>query len=197
VNFYASLGNHDNANQRLYKPFNMNGKRYYSFKKGKAEFFSLDSNYMDREQTKWLETGLSGSTAVWKICFFHHPLYSNARYHGSDTDLRSILEPIFLKYGVQVVFTGHEHVYERFLPQKGITYFVLGNSGQLRPHDLRPSKDTAKGFDTDQSFAIVEIADDEMYFQTISRTGETVDFGVIQRPQKSSQTSAAAASAGK
>jgi len=96
-----------------------------------------------------------------------------------------------------VVFTGHEHVYERFLPQKGITYFVLGNSGQLRPHDLRPSKDTAKGFDTDQSFAIVEIADDEMYFQTISRTGETVDFGVIQRPQKSSQTSAAAASAGK
>jgi len=64
VNFYASLGNHDNANQRLYKPFNMNGKRYYSFKKGKAEFFSLDSNYMDREQTKWLETGLSGSTAV-------------------------------------------------------------------------------------------------------------------------------------
>ena len=47
MKFYASLGNHDNPNERFYKPFNMGEKRYYSFRKGNAEFFALDSNYMD------------------------------------------------------------------------------------------------------------------------------------------------------
>jgi predicted phosphodiesterase len=190
VNFYASLGNHDNQNQRLYKPFNMGGKRYYSFKKGNAEFFVLDSNYMDRDQTSWIESQLKGSNTPWKFCYFHHPLYSHAKTHGSDTDLRVTLEPIFQKYGVQVVFAGHEHVYERLKPQHGITYFVLGNSGKLRPHDLRPSPDTAKGFDTDQTFGLVEIAGDEFSFQIISRTGETVDSGTIQREAKAAAAAA-------
>ncbi len=185
VSFFASIGNHDNVNQRLYKPFNMGGKRYYTFKKGNVEFFVLDSTYMDREQTKWLETQLSASSAAWKICYFHHPLYSHAKFHRTDVDLRATLEPVFLKYEVRVVFAGHQHVYERLVPQHGIDYFVLGNSGELRPHDLAPSPDTAKGFDTDQTFAIIEIAGDEMYFQAVSRTGQTVDSGVIQRQPKS------------
>jgi hypothetical protein len=191
VKFYASLGNHDNPNQRLYKPFNMGGKRYYTFKKGKAEFFVLDSNYMDREQLQWLESQLSGSTSPWKICYFHHPLYSHARFHGPDTDLRAQIEPLFNKYNVQVVFSGHEHVYERLKPQRGINYFVLGSSGQLRPHDLRASSDTAKGFDTDQTFAVVEISNDALFFQTITRTGQTVDSGVVERQSKSAQAAGA------
>src|SRR5437870_2912378 len=80
VKFYASLGNHDNPNQRFYKPFNMGGQRYYSFKSGKAEFFALDSNYMDPQQLDWLTKQLQNSKADWKICFFHHPLYSDGRY---------------------------------------------------------------------------------------------------------------------
>ena len=189
VTFFASLGNHDNVNQRLYKPFNMGGKRYYTFKKGNAEFFVLDSNYMDRDQTKWLDAQLSGSSSPWKICYFHHPPYSHGKFHGPDTDLRTTVEPLFQKYGVSVVFSGHEHVYERLIPQHGITYFVLGNSGELRPHNLFPSVDTAKGFDTDQTFAMVEIAGDEMFFQAVSRTGETVDSGVIQRQPKAAAAS--------
>ncbi len=190
VAFFASLGNHDNVNQRFYKPFNMGGKRYYMLKKGKVEFFVLDSNYMDREQTKWLEAQLSASSSPWKISYFHHPLYSHARFHGADTDLRTVLEPLFQKYDVRVVFSGHEHVYERLVPQHGITYFVLGSSGELRPRNLAPSADTAKGFDTDQAFAMVEIAGDELYFQAVSRTGATVDSGVIQRQPKAAAASA-------
>ena len=91
VKFYASLGNHDQTNERLYKPFNMDGKRYYSFKRGNAEFFALDSNYMDPPQLDWLQSQLSGSRSTWKICFFHHPLYSHAHAHGPDTDLRRLL----------------------------------------------------------------------------------------------------------
>ena len=185
VKFYASLGNHDDPNERYYKPFNMNGQRYYTIKKGDVEFFALDSTYMDPQQLEWIQKQLSASGAIWKICFFHHPLYSDSRFHGPDTDLRTRLEPIFQKYGVNVVLSGHEHVYERIKPHGGIYYFVLGNAGQLRPHDLRPATDTAKGFDTDRAFMAVEIAGDEFDFQTISRTGQTVDSGTIERRKSS------------
>src|SRR5580704_16269823 len=59
VKFYASLGNHDETNERMYKPFNMNGKQYYSFRKGNAEFLALDSNYMNPEQMKWIDQQLT------------------------------------------------------------------------------------------------------------------------------------------
>lgn len=180
VKFYAALGNHDETTERLYKPFNMDGKRYFSFKRGNAEFFVLDSNYMDRDQMDWLQAQLSGSHAAWKICYFHHPLYSHARAHPSDVDLRKQLEPIFQAHGVTVIFAGHEHVYERLKPQNGIYYFVLGNSGQLRYHDLKPSPETAHGFDTDRTFGLVEIAGSQLYFQIISRAGETVDSGLLE-----------------
>ncbi len=152
VKFYASLGNHDDPNQRFYKPFNMGGNRYYSFRMGAVQFFALDSNYMDPEQLNWLQRQLSDSRATWKICYFHHPLYSDGRFHGPDVDLRTRLEPIFEQTGVNVVFSGHEHVYERIKPQRGIYYFVLGNAGELRLHGLKPSPDIVRGFDTDRSF---------------------------------------------
>ena len=184
VKFYASLGNHDNPNLRLYKPFNMGGQRFYSLKKGNVSFFALDSNYMDPPELEWISKQLSESNSDWNICYFHHPFYTHAKFHGPDVDLRTRIEPIFEKAGVNVVLTGHQHVYERLKPQKGIYYFVLGNSGELRYHDLRPSPDTAKGFDTDRTFMLVEIAGDTFNFQTISRTGETVDSGALARQQK-------------
>ena len=183
VKFFACLGNHDRANEHFYKPFNMGEKRYYSFKNGNAEFFALDStyNYMDAEQLAWVKDSLRKSNAAWKICYFHHPLYTNGRFHGPDVDLRARLEPVLVANGVRVVLSGHQHAYERLKSQDGIYYFVLGNAGQLRPHDLRPSTQTAKGFDTDRCFMPMEIAGDRLYFQTISRTGQTVDSGAIER----------------
>lgn len=183
VKFYASLGNHDQSLQAHYVNFNMNGKEYYRFKKGNVAFYSLNSNYMDKKQIKWLETELAADTSKWKICFFHHPPYSSAKAHGSDKQLREVVEPIFLKYGVNVVLTGHDHVYERIKPQKGIYYFVSGAGGKLRKGDLDTrSPLTDKGFDKDMHFVLFEVVEDQLYFQAISRTGETVDAGVIAHP---------------
>lgn len=194
VKFYATLGNHDDPNERLYKPFNMGGQRYYTFKKGEVEFFVLDSTYMDPNQLNWLEQNLQKSTARWRIAYFHHPLYSNGRAHGPDLDLRNRLTPLFRKYGVNVVFSGHEHSYERLIPEQSIHYFILGNSGKLKTHDFRSSEGLEKGFDTDRAFMLVEISGDNMYFQTISRTGQTIDSGSISRsvPSSSSAKSYAA-----
>ena len=188
VKFYASLGNHDNPNQRFYKPFNMGEKRYYNFKNANAEFFALDSTYMDPTQLDWIKQKLRDSNAAWKICYFHHPLYSDGKFHGPDKDLRARLEPIFLQNGVNVVFSGHDHVYERIKPQNGIDYFVLGSSGQLRSGNLRTSAQMAKGFDTDLTFMLVEIAGDQLYFQTISRADKTVDEGTIEKKSAASKT---------
>jgi predicted phosphodiesterase len=189
VKFYASLGNHDDPDERLYKPFNMGGQRYYTFNKGDVEFFVLDSNYMDPPQLKWVEENLQKSKAKWKIAYFHHPLYSNGRTHGPDLDLRTRLRPFFQAYGVNAVFSGHEHVYERVRAEDSIHYFILGNSGKLMTHDFRSSEGMEKGFDTDQSFMLVEIAADKLTFQTISRRGETIDSGSVDRQVRSNSAS--------
>jgi hypothetical protein len=192
VVFHAALGNHDNPNQRFYKLFNMGGERYYTFQapgggaakptEGGVSFFALDTDYLDKPQLDWLEKELSSSTAAWKVLFFHHPLYSSGNTHGSALESRAILEPLFVKHGVSVVFSGHDHIYERIKPQKGgIAYWVSGAGGRLRKGDIRATDMTAKGFDSDNHFMIVEIAGDDLYFQAISRTGETIDSGVVHR----------------
>jgi len=183
VKFYASLGNHDDPTQRFYKPFNMNGERYYSFKpaQGSVRFFAIDSNYMDKAQLAWLEKELAASDSVWKICFFHHPIYSSGDKHGANVTLREQVEPLFLKYGVSLVLTGHEHFYERMKPQKGINYIIAGSAAKLRRGDIGSSAQTAKGFDEGYAFILMEIAGDQLYFQTITDAGRTVDSGTIQR----------------
>jgi predicted phosphodiesterase len=182
VKFYAALGNHDTPNQRNYKLFNMGGKQYYTFRpKLGVRFFALDSNYMSPEQLTWLENELKASGSDWKIAFFHHPLYSSGGRHGSDAALRDQLEPLFIKYSVDVVLSGHDHFYERLKPQKGIAYFVVGGSAKLRSGDIGTTGLMAKGFDTGYSFMAVEIAGDEFHFQTVSDQGKTVDSGTIKR----------------
>ena len=182
VKFYATLGNHDDPAQRFYKPFNMEGKRFYSFRKGDVEFFVFDSTYMSPAQIDWAKDALTRSDAKWKIPYMHHPLYSSGEKHGSEVDLRTLLEPLFLANGVDVVFAGHEHFYERVKPQKGIYYFTEGGSAKLREGNIRVgSALTAKGFDTDMTFMLVEIAKDQMFFETIARTGKVVDSGVVPR----------------
>lgn len=185
VTFYASLGNHDTPEiQRQYKLFNMDGKRYYSFKAPKQDvrFFALDSTYLDLAQIGWIEKELQAATEAWKIPYFHHPLYSSGERHGSDDGLRRVLEPLFVKHNVNVVFAGHDHFYERVLPQQGIVYFVTGSGGRLRKGNIdRTSGLTAAGFDADQAFLVAEIDGDELFFNAVSRTGQIVDSGIIRR----------------
>jgi predicted phosphodiesterase len=163
----------------------MDGRRYYTFARPDVRFIVLDTNELDAKQLQWADATLQQATEPWRIAYFHHPIYGNASRHGANVDLRVLLEPILLKHHVQVVFSGHDHVYERLKPQKGIYYFVTGSAGQLRKGGLDTSDSTAAGFDEEQAFLAAEIAGDALHFQVISRTGRTVDSGVIRRsPQR-------------
>jgi predicted phosphodiesterase len=132
---YTSLGNHD-ANSdngapylnNFYLPAN-NGhgtERYYSFDYGYAHFVALDTNQPTAPgsaQYTWLEQDLAVSTKPWKFVFFHHPPYSagvltidGERVELADMPVRRNLVPLFELFGVDVVFSGHAHSYERTFP---------------------------------------------------------------------------------
>ena len=180
VKFQAALGNHDEPSQRLYENFNMDGERYYTFKPARdVRFFALDSSYLTKEQMEWLERELERSRSKWKIPYFHHPLYSSAERHGSELELRQALEPMFVRHGVDVVFAGHDHVYERVKPQRGITHFVVGASAKLRKGNLGKSRITAVGYDEGYSFVLAEIDGDLLHYQAVSDEGELIDIGKI------------------
>lgn len=183
VVFHASLGNHDNASQVGYPPFNMGGQRYYTFSPAghDVRFFALDSGRPHAAQLEWLERELAATSESWKIAYFHHPLYSSGRRHGSDEALRALFEPLFTRHGVDVVFTGHDHFYERIVPQAGIPYFVVGSGGQLRRGNIASSQLTAQGFDQDLAVLLVEIVGDRMTFRAVSRLNQIVDSGTIDR----------------
>lgn len=191
VKFYAAIGNHDPPAELDYPAFNMEGRRYYSFRRNErnlqglqgagVRFFVLDSRSFDSDQLAWLNDELRKSRTDWKISYFHHPLYTSGRYSGGARLLRVAVEPILIQGDVDVVLSGHEHFYERVRPQHGIAYFISGGAGSLRNGDIRPSALTARGFDTDYHFLMMEISGDTLYFQAISRSGETVDAGSITR----------------
>ena len=190
VRFYAVLGNHDDPNQRNYQPFNMHGHRYYTFTPPAnllaglvtaVRIFAVDSTNLDDAQVAWLAEQLSKSKARWKIVVLHHPLYTSGRYGVQARLFRWQLESLLVEHGADVVFSGHEHIYQRSRLQRGIQYFITGGAGSLRRGDGRETSAIARSFDRDFHFMLVEIADDALYFQAITRTGVTIDAGVLRQ----------------
>ena len=163
----------------------MNGEEFYRFKKGGVAFYAVNSNYMDKRQIKWLTDELGKDASDWKIAFMHHPPYSSGGKHGSSSSLREVVEPLFVQHGVDVVFTGHEHFYERIKPQQGITYFITGAAGKLRAGDVKDNSPlTAAAYDKDMSFMLVEIDKGVMLSKSYRGRGATVDSGTIQRRKR-------------
>jgi acid phosphatase type 7 len=145
VPVFPVLGNHDVLHrdgaaflENFHPPLHSSGstKRFYSFDWGGAHFVAIDSElYHDDRgadpevQKAFLERDLAATDKRWKFAFLHRSLHSSSR-HGSDEEIRKDLEPLFAHYSVDVVFSGHDHVYERTVPIKGVTYVVSGGGGR-------------------------------------------------------------------
>ena len=179
------------SGQIYYKPFNMDGHRYYTFVPPvdpitrwdtRVRFFALDSTYLDREQMRWLDEGSSTeSRAEWKIALpassaLHlRPLHARgARHRASRSSRRSSTAASTWS------FSGHEHIYQRAELQNGILYFISGGAGSLRAGDAAPSPEIATQL---RSATITscwsEIDGRRLFFQAINRQGETVDAGAL------------------
>ncbi len=135
---YPSRGNHDvggpGYEERVTVPFTSGNKLYYSFDKGSSHFIALAIDESSRYDSKspqyqWLTNDLAAAKGKAKhlFVFFHVPPYSVGS-HGSDEDVRKVLCPLFIKYGVRAVFNGHDHLYYHTL-RDGIHYIVSGGGG--------------------------------------------------------------------
>lgn len=143
----------------------VDGARYYAVTipggaEPLADVFVLDSNTLGEDQTRletgaddaqlgWLDAALSASTARWRVVALHHPIYSPSRKRfwifgrrRPDPRLRAQLEPLLVRHGVHIVFQGHQHLYARLRPQRGVRYIVTGG-GSRRPDAFEPDDETA------------------------------------------------------
>jgi len=186
VPFYACLGNHDVKSGRdaqiKYPLFHMGGRNYYSHIEGggMVEIFVLDSNALDATQLTWLDAALARSPAVWKVAVLHHPPFSSGKRHGSDTSIRADVHPIFLRHGVRVVFSGHDHIYQRVTLQDDIQYFVSGAGGKIRVGDVnRKDSLVASAYDDDSHFMVLEADASSFRYRAVNANGQVVDSGAV------------------
>jgi hypothetical protein len=181
VKFHATLGNHDRDLAIHFKPFNMNDVDRYTFDEGNARFAALNSNHpADPLQIKWLDQAYADAGTKWRIAFFHHPLYSSGRHAAESRDvIRPALEPALIRNHVDVVFSGHEHLYERIKPQHGINLFVSGGGGRYL-YDYQPSEFDEVGL-SEHHFMVAEIAGDRLFFEAITHTQQLIDCGMVYR----------------
>ncbi len=121
---------------------------YYSFDYGNAHFICLDSHDLDRSPSgamaRWLKADLEKVRADWLIAFWHHPPYTKGS-HDSDTErqlveMRKYIMPMLESAGVDLVLTGHSHIYERSMLMDGayatptVAENVILNDGDGDPH---------------------------------------------------------------
>jgi len=134
--FYATLGNHEYHSSYYYAYFSTppgggtGGEQWYSFDYGNVHFVSIDTSgdySSGSAQYNWLVNDLRSTTAEWIVVFTHYPAYSSG-VHGGNPTVQSRLVPLFEQYGVDIVFAGHDHIYERSY-KNGIYYFVTGGGG--------------------------------------------------------------------
>ena len=174
VVFRPTLGNHDVEGQAdLRETLHTLGMpdRYYRFSAGPVDFFALDSNWMDADQVSWLRRGLICSTSPWQVVYMHHPIYSAGK-HGSAFGLREILEEVFEAGGVDIVLAGHDHDYQRSLPQQGIVYVVTGGGSTTRRVG---SEDFTAVSESVLHFLLVQASGEQMTVEAVNVDGEVID----------------------
>ena len=186
VDWELAIGNHeitekksDDATTEIDAQLRRFGKpgTYYSVVHGPMEVFVIDSatplvaGESGPEQIAWLEDALARSSARWKVAMLHHPAYSSGK-HGSSLEIRDALQPLFADHGVDVVFTGHDHHYERTTPQDGVLLIVTGAGSKRTAVD--GAEFTAHAESTLQ-FMTGTIRGDQMELRAITTDGTTID----------------------
>lgn len=173
------LGNHERNDESYYRAFALptGGGTYkegwYSFEYGPVNFVLLDSNVNQlglgkfSEEREWLERELENQTEPFTVAFFHHPIYSSIYSTGKNSGLADSWGVLFEKYGVDLVFTGHVHAYER-LVKNGVTYVITGGGGA-------PTDNISSRFDFSR-----KARGDSLHYVRVSVTGSGLQLQTIE-----------------
>jgi 3',5'-cyclic AMP phosphodiesterase CpdA len=147
-------------------------ERWYSFDFGDVHFVALDTEWELAVQSEWLERDLSANQLPWTIVYLHRPPFSSGE-HGSNPEVRNAFVPLFERHGVQLVFAGHDHDYERTLPINGVTYVVTGGGGR-GARSVGSSSFTAFS-DATLHFVAGSVDGSSLVLHAIDATGQTFD----------------------
>ena len=175
---FPVLGNHEGNSPLYFDYFYLPGnERWYTFDYGNARFVCLQVDGVadfrpGSEQYGWLEGTLAANTQPWLFVAFHVPPYTSVRDDLED-DVRQALTPLFERYGVDVVFSGHKHNYERN-EVNGITYVVTAGGGAPL-YAMQEREPTQAAFARAYHFVLVEIDGDHLQATVISSEGEVLD----------------------
>ncbi len=179
VDVAGTLGNHDGRYEL--GTLQMPGT-YYTRRAGDVQIFVLNSNAIGSRQTRWLRGALAASTAPWKIAVLHHPPYTCGGHLGG-IGVRRAWRPVFERYHVRLVLSGHDHNYQRFAPVRGVTYVVHGGGGA----GLYALKACPRGYPrriagrVAHGFLYLEASPEVLVVRAVSLDGATVD-GFTLRP---------------
>ena len=156
----------------------LEGTNYYMDIQG-LRMIALNSNLKQKEQAEWLDKLLANNPNRWTVVVFHHPIYSTKG--GRDNrELREMWQPVFNKYGVDLVLQGHDHSYGRTNLMSGTktgkagTVYVVSMSG-TKMYEGGDSKVFARVAEDTQLFQIVRIQDDMLRFETHTASGTPYD----------------------
>lgn len=198
VPFFVVAGNHDYYDRdgaayraSFVQPEGPGGERYYSFDWGDVHFTALDTNTPlveaaegRGEMLRWLDQDLSRTRRLWRVVFMHHLPFANS-HHKDDPDcarVASHVVPILERHGAHLVFTGHEHNYQRTLPRRagafaeagpGTVYVTTGGGG-ADVHPLEPDARLAAGAALSH-YVRVDVGDSEMVVRAIDGEGKQFD----------------------
>ncbi|MCE5228480.1 metallophosphoesterase [bacterium] len=186
IPFYAALGNHDysvidKARFEMNLPwFNMGGHNYYAqtFGNGLVTVFFLDCETIKNDPTQflWLENELRNCRSKWKVLINHIPMVASNVLHADNPDTFDLLDKLMLNGGVDMVLSGHNHLYERRRLLDGIQYVTIGSGGHVSDDfEFPPDKNRAVGYNKACCFSWMEITPDAIHFQVRNETGMLVD----------------------
>lgn len=182
IPYYSAIGNHERtaANYLLFFGFPGN-EQWYSFDYTSAHFIVLNSNEdfsPASDQYQWLKEDLEKAqkTFAWRFVVMHHPAYSAGRY-GSNEDLIRDLVPLFVRYRVQAVFSGHDHNYQHHR-QQGIHYIVTGGGGAPL-YDVKKADSLIYG-ETSLHYLQMEVDSSQVKFRMVRMDGSIPDSLVLK-----------------
>lgn len=201
VRLYGILGNHDVRTQRGEAQLSYlgQGKQHWwktTLADGDVDVFGLDTTLlvkdpkahlasdeawrtsMGQKQLVWLERALERSDATYKVVVGHHPMYSSGNRQDERSELKGKLEDLLVEHGVDAYLAGHQHVYERREPKRGITHIVSGN-GARQEHPTVGRGRLPRVRSHDNEFMLFEAKPDGLAFQALGVDGRVIDEGVL------------------
>jgi len=190
VPLYPVLGNHERNSDHYFNYFNLPGnERWYSFERGPVHLTCLDSYSSlrpDSDQYNWLKNDLANCSTEWKVVALHTPFFSSGP-HGKlnkdkipaekeMADLQEYIMPLLEEYGVSMVFSGHDHLYER--SKKGDIYYVISGGGGAPLHNTQVNLDQnpySQIFFSKYHYCIVEATQETFNLAVYDTDGNIID----------------------